>query len=77
VIAMVRRLLSAAGTALERRLLGVSSDEIRYTFEDVRAEIRATRSELLQEIAALRVEVDRLAARGGDERADDHPAAEA
>ena len=33
--------------ALRRWALGISADEIRYTFEDVRAEIRATRAELM------------------------------
>jgi hypothetical protein len=78
VIALVRRLLSAGRAALERRMLGVSADEIRYTFEDVRAEIRATRAELLREIAELRAEVARLS---GDpdaaEEAVDHPVADA
>jgi hypothetical protein len=52
-------------SALFRRLLGVSAEEIRYTFEDVRRELRAASAE----IAALRREVDRLAGRAmeGDE----------
>jgi hypothetical protein len=51
---------------LERRLLGLSVDEIRYTFEDVRAELRATRAELKEELAALRRDLERLG--GGGER---------
>jgi hypothetical protein len=46
-------------SALTRRLLGVSAEEIRYTFEDVRRELRAARAEL----DALRREVDRREAR--------------
>lgn len=49
------------GTLLEqlrRRLLGVSPEELRYTFEDVRGELRATRAELKAEIADLRREVE-------------------
>ena len=55
LVALLARRLRAA---LERRLLGLSADEIRYTIDDVRAEIRATRAELLAEIAKLRVELD-------------------
>ncbi len=58
-----RRLLAWLRSALERRLLGVSAEEIRYTIDDVRAEIRATRTELLDEITRLRAEVDRLSDR--------------
>ena len=43
---------------LRRRLLGVSPEELRYTFEDVRNELRATRTELKAEIAELRREVE-------------------
>ena len=43
---------------LRRRLLGVSPEELRYTFEDVRNELRATRAELKAEIADLRREVE-------------------
>jgi len=57
---IVRRLLARVRAALERRLLGTSADEIRYTFEDVRAELRATRAELKTEIAALRRDLERL-----------------
>lgn len=71
---LLGRVLAGASAALQRRLLGVSTDEIRYTFEDVRHEIRATRAELLAEIAALRQAVDRLSPRDGD---DDGPVAEA
>ena len=49
----MRRLLARVRAALERRLLGMSADEIRYTFEDVRAELKT-------EIAALRRDLERL-----------------
>ncbi len=62
-LALLRRVTEGARSALGRALLGVSAEEIRYTFGDVRAELRATRAELLQEIAALRAQVDRLADR--------------
>lgn len=70
-------LLARIVAALERRLLGMSAEEIRYTFDDVRAELRAARAELKGEIAALRRDLDRLEGRpttaaerdgrGGDE----------
>ncbi len=56
--------LTAIAGALSRRLLGISADEIRYTFEDVRREIRAVRSDMEAEIARLQRDVDQL--RGGD-----------
>ncbi len=52
---------------LRRRLLGVSPEELRYTFEDVRNELRATRAELKAEIAVLRHEVE-SARRCGEDR---------
>jgi hypothetical protein len=72
---LLERLLFQALTAAQRRLLGISPDEIRYTFEDVRAELRATRTELLAELAGLRRELDDLAGRGRED--DDGPVAEA
>ena len=48
------RLLDWLRSELERRLLGLTAEEIRYTIDDVRAELRATRAELLEEIAKLR-----------------------
>jgi hypothetical protein len=69
-------LLAKARAALGRALNEVSSEEIRYTFEDVRKEIRATRTELLGEIASLRADLD---ATSGREEPLDHekPVAEA
>lgn len=57
------RILATIRSAIERRLLGLSVEEIRYTIDDVRAELRATRAELLDEIARLRAEVDRISER--------------
>jgi|MudIll2142460700_1097286.scaffolds.fasta_scaffold2070943_1 hypothetical protein len=50
--------LAPLWSALTRRLLGISAEEIRYTFDDVRSEIRAVRAELKSEIAELRREVE-------------------
>ena len=58
----MRGAVARALSALGGRVLGLSAEEIRYTFDDVRAEIRATRAELQEEIRALRREVDRLRA---------------
>jgi len=63
----MRNPLSALASALARRLFGISAEEIRYTFEDVRAEIRATREELKREIADLRREVE-APRPGGEDR---------
>jgi hypothetical protein len=49
--------LAAVRNAVARTLLGLTGDEVRYTFDDVRSEIRAVRAELKEEIAALRREV--------------------
>jgi hypothetical protein len=60
-------LLATLVEQVRRALVGVSPQEIQYTFEDVRNELRATRAELKAEIAALRLEVE---ARGrGEDRA--------
>lgn len=59
-------LLASLLSAARRALLGISAEEIRYTFEDVRGEIRAVRAELQEEIAALRREVE--VAREGEDR---------
>ncbi len=57
----MRGLLGRALAALERRLLGMSAADIRFTFADVRAELRANHAELAAQLAALRRDVDRLA----------------
>ena len=76
---MIRRIAGALRAALSRRFLGVTAEEIRYTFEDVRRELRATRSDLLSEIGALRRDLDALVGRGVTERDGDeeNPSAEA
>jgi hypothetical protein len=75
---VIRRLLAAGRAALSRRFLGVTAEEIRYTFDDVRKELRATRAELLGEVAALRRDLDALlGADGAPEEDDEKPVAEA
>lgn len=69
--------LSGLLAGARRRLLGISPEEIRYTFEDVRAEIRATRAELLEELAAVRRELDALPSRQDRARGPEGPVAEA
>ena len=62
--------LSTLVEELRRRALGISAAEIRYTFEDVRAEIRSVRAELREELARLRRELGASPAPeepGGDE----------
>jgi hypothetical protein len=63
--------------ALRRRLLGISPEEIRYTFEDVRGELRAVRAELKEEIAQLRREIDSLPSRQDRAKGPEVPVAEA
>jgi len=69
--------LGALVAELRRRLLGISPEEIRYTFEDVRKELRATRAELKDELAQLRREVDGLAGRDDRVTAPEVPVPEA
>jgi hypothetical protein len=64
-------------SALRRRLLGISPEEIRYTFEDVRAELRATRTELKEELAQVRRELDALPSRQDRAKGPEMPVAEA
>jgi hypothetical protein len=71
------KLLDTAVAALRRRLLGISPEEIRYTFEDVRSEIRAVRAELRDEVAALRRELDTLPSRQDRPQGPELPVAEA
>jgi hypothetical protein len=70
-------LLNSVVAALRRRLLGISADEIRYTFDDVRREIRAVRTELKDEIAQIRRELDSLPSRQDRPTGPEIPAAEA
>jgi hypothetical protein len=74
---MALRLVGAVMSALRRRLLGISPEEIRYTFEDVRKEIRAVRSELKDELAGIRRELDALPSRQDRAKGPEIPVAEA
>jgi cell division protein FtsB len=71
------KLLEALLSEARRRLFGISPDEIRYTFEDVRAELRATRTELKEEIAKLHRELDALPSRQDRAKGPEIPVAEA
>jgi hypothetical protein len=71
------RVLDGFVAGLRRRLLGISAEEIRYTFEDVRGEIRALRAELKEEIAAVRRDLDTLPSRQDRTRGPEIPVAEA
>jgi hypothetical protein len=71
------KILDALAAALRRRLLGISVEEIRYTFEDVRNEIRAVRAELKDELGAIRRELDALPARQDRVKGPEIPIAEA
>ncbi|HTN53314.1 MAG TPA: hypothetical protein VML50_12990 [Anaeromyxobacter sp.] len=70
-------LLGALVGELRRRLLGISAEEIRFTFEDVRGEVRALRAELKEEIAQIRRELDSLPSRQDRTRGPEIPVAEA
>lgn len=71
------QLLDSLVAELRRRLLGISAEEIRYTFDDVRGEIRALRAELKDEIAQLHRELDALPSRQDRARGPEIPVAEA
>ncbi len=70
-------LLHSVIGALRRRLLGISADEIRYTFDDVRREIRSVRTELKDEIAQIRRELDALPSHQDRAKGPEIPVAEA
>ncbi len=57
------KLLETVVAALRRKVLGISPEEIRYTFEDVRKELRALRDETREELAQVRRELDSLPSR--------------
>jgi hypothetical protein len=59
-------ILRILSSALRRRLLGISADEIRGKLEDLRREIASVRSETGEEIAKLRREIDAM--RDGEDR---------
>lgn len=71
------KLLGAVLSGLRQRLLGISAEEIRYTFEDVRGELRATRAELKEEIADLRRLIDALPSRQDEAKGPEIPVGEA
>ncbi len=71
------RLIDAFVSEVRRRLLGISAEEIRYTFEDVRGEIRALRAELKDELASVRRELDSLPERQDRPKGPEIPVAEA
>jgi hypothetical protein len=71
------KVLDSIVAELRRRVLGISVEEIQYTFEDVRKEIRAVRAELKVEIAALRQEMERLPPREDKPEGPEIPVAEA
>lgn len=70
-------LLDTLIAGARRRLLGISPEEIRYTFEDVRGELRALRAELEAEIAQVRREIDALPERQDRPQGPETPVAEA
>jgi hypothetical protein len=71
------KILDSLVSELRRRLLGISADEIRYTFDDVRGEIRALRAELKDELAQVRRELDALPSRQDRAAGPELPVAEA
>ncbi len=71
------KLVDTIVAALQRRLLGISAEEIRYTFEDVRGELRAVRAELKEDIAQIRRELDSLPSRQDRPKGPEIPVAEA
>ncbi len=71
------KILDMLVAGLRRRLLGISPEEIRYTFEDVRSELRALRAETQEELAAIRRELDALPSRQDRAKGPEIPVAEA
>jgi hypothetical protein len=71
------KLFETLVAGVRRRLLGISAEEIRYTFDDVRNELRATRTELKDEIAGLRREIDSLPSKQDRAKGPEIPVAEA
>jgi hypothetical protein len=71
------KLLDTLVAALRRKLLGISPEEVRYTFEDVRNEIRALRAETKEELAQLHRELDALPSRQDRASGPETPVAEA
>jgi hypothetical protein len=71
------KLVETVVAALRRTLLGISPEEIRYTFEDVRSELRAMRAETKEELAQIRRELDALPSRQDRANGPEVPVAEA
>ncbi len=71
------KLVDTLVAAVRRTLLGISPEEIRYTFEDVRNELRALRAETKEELAAVRRELDSLPSRQDRTKGPELPVAEA
>ena len=71
------KLFETVVAALRKALLGISPEEIRYTFEDVRNEIRAVRAETKEELAQIRRELDALPSRQDRAKGPEIPVAEA
>ncbi len=71
------KLLDTLIAAARRTLLGISPEEIRYTFDDVRNEIRALRAETKEELAQIRRELDALPSRQDRPKGPEIPVAEA
>ena len=71
------KLVDSLVAAARRRLLGISPEEIRFTFDDVRSEIRAVRAELKEELAQVRRELDGLPGREDRAKGPEIPVAEA
>ena len=57
------RLVARGRSALERRLFGLTAEDIRYTIEDVRKELHASHAELKAEIALLRRDLEHATGR--------------
>ena len=57
------RIAGRLASAVRRALLGISPDEIRYTFEDVRRELRSARRDVQIELEAIRKDLDELRGR--------------
>ncbi len=69
--------LDTAVAALRRTILGISPEEIRYTFEDVRSEIRAVRAELKEDLTRLREEIGEIPHHEDKAKGPEIPVAEA
>ena len=71
------KLVDTLIAAVRRKLLGISPEEIRYTFDDVRSELRALRAETKEELADVRRQLDALPSRQDRAKGPELPVAEA